>query len=205
MTTQPHSKIQLTHQLNFILEIDKLKGVIRRNRLVSGEREENSAEHSWHLAIMAMVLAEHANEPVDVSHVIRMVLVHDLVEIDAGDTYAYDAEANSNKEEREQAAAERIFGLLPDDQRRAFRALWDEFEARETTDARFANAIDRVLPLMQNYHSYGKSWRKHHVRADQVRERMAPVRDGSESLWQYTEELIESGIEKGYLTNRDSV
>src|SRR5690606_13001631 len=141
---------RLQAQLAFLLEIDRLKRILRRTSLVGGDRRENSAEHSWHLAVMAMILAEHANEPVDALHVLKMLLVHDIVEIDAGDTFAYDVQANQDKEAREQAAAERIFGLLPADQRDEIRAMWEEFDARVTPEARFANAMDRLMPALQN-------------------------------------------------------
>src|SRR5437762_7515762 len=140
-------------QIRFILEIDKLKTILRRTYLLNVDRSENTAEHSWHLAIMAILLAEHANEPVDVSRVVKMVLIHDIVEIDAGDTYFYDAAAALDKSEREQAAADRLFGILPPDQGLELRELWEEFEANETADARFALALDRFIPQLHNYHT----------------------------------------------------
>jgi len=193
------SNDHLRGQIAFILEIDKLKNIMRRNYILGGERFENSAEHSWSLALMAVLLAEHANEPVDVARVVKMVLVHDIVEIDAGDTYCYDADAHDDKQAREQRAADRIFGLLPDHQRDECRALWDEFEARGTPNAKFANAIDRLLPLMQNYQAYGRSWQANHVRADQVRERMVPVAESSEVLAQFVDAIIGRAVHEGYL------
>src|SRR2546430_2109734 len=162
-------------QLQFILEIDKLKTISRRTYLLNAERLENTAEHSWHLAMLAMLLAEHANEPVNVSRVIRMVLVHDIVEIDAGDTYYYDPVGALDKADRESRAADRLFGLLPADQGKELRDLWEEFEACRTPDARFAAALDRFMPQLHNYHTRGKSWSEHGVTADRVLERNACI------------------------------
>lgn len=159
---------RLTAQIAFIVEIDKLKQIFRQNVLTDGSRRENDAEHSWHMATMAVVLAEYADPATDLARVIRMLLIHDLVEIDAGDTFLYDAAAGADQMARERAAAERLFGLLPADQAQALRALWDEFEARETLDARFARALDRLQPMILNHHSQGGSWRQHGITADQV-------------------------------------
>jgi len=189
---------RLAQQIEFILEIDKLKAVIRRNLILCGERNENSAEHSWSLGMMAVLLAEHSSEAIDIAHVVKMVLVHDLVEIDAGDTYCYDAAGNVDKEEREKKAADRIFGILPDDQRDELRGLWDEFEERCTAEAKFANSIDRLLPLMQNYQAHGASWKGHGVRVDQARERMAPVREGSIAIADAVDRMIDRALEEGY-------
>lgn len=193
------SQPRLAQQIGFILEIDRLKTVLRQTRILHEERHENSAEHSWHLAMMATVLAEHAREAVEVSRVVELVLVHDIVEIDAGDTFCYDTEAVEDQSERERQAAERLFGLLPDDQRDRLRLRWEEFEARETPEARFAHAVDRIMPLLHNYHSGGGSWRRHGVNDQQVRRRMAPVRDGSEALWQMVEEMIDAAVAQGML------
>jgi putative hydrolase of HD superfamily len=173
---------RLADQLAFIIEMDRLKHVLRRSPLADGSRRENSAEHSWHLAVMAMTLAEYANEPVDVAKVVRMTLVHDIVEIDAGDTFAYDTAGYEDKAEREQRAAEVIFGLLPPDQAAEFRALWEEFEERATPEARFANALDRLAPLMLNYYNGGQVYRGNGVTAEQIRGRMAPVAQGAAEL-----------------------
>ena len=190
---------RLQQQVQFILEIDKLKSILRRSYLLNQERHENSAEHSWHLAMMAILLNEYANEKVDVSHVLKMVLVHDLVEIDAGDTYCYDADANSDKPEREQKAADRLFALLPEDQGNELRSLWEEFEERATPEAKFANALDRMMPMMHNYYTQGKSWKEHNVVSDNVFERNSVMQHGSEKLWEFTQSLIEDALEKGYL------
>src|SRR6056297_294642 len=156
---------RLEQQVAFILEIDRLKTIYRRTYLTDTSRFENSAEHSWHIAVMAMLLAEHANTlEVDQLRVIKMLLIHDLVEIDAGDTFAYDTAAHADKAAREQAAADRLFGLLPADQAAEFRALWDEFESRQTPEAKFAGALDRLQPLLHNLYTHGRSWREHGVR-----------------------------------------
>ena len=186
-------------QLQFILEIDKLKTISRRTYLLNAERLENTAEHSWHLAMLAMLLAEHANEPVNVSRVIRMVLVHDIVEIDAGDTYYYDPVGALDKADRESRAADRLFGLLPADQGKELRDLWEEFEACRTPDARFAAALDRFMPQLHNYHTRGKSWSEHGVTADRVLERNACIAEGSVKLWERTQSLLNDAVAKGFL------
>ena len=190
---------RLQQQLAFILEADRLKQVIRRSYLVDASRLENSAEHSWHLALMALVLQEHANEEVSLLRVLQMVVIHDLVEIDCGDTYLFDDAAQAGKLAREELAAARLFGLLPPDQAAEFYALWQEFEARETADARFANALDRLIPLLHNYHSRGRSWQEHGIRSQQVRDRLASIDSGSLELWSYAEALIEAAVAEGIL------
>ena len=190
---------RLAQQLRFICEVDRLKTILRRTLLMDESRLENTAEHSWHLALMAIVLQEHANEPVDLGKVLRMILIHDIVEIDAGDTYAYDVEGNVGKAEREQAAADRLFGLLPDDQTDEIRALWDEFEERQTPEARFANALDRFQPMVHNYRTRGRTWQEHGVDRGQVVARNQPMDDGSQQLWSYTELFIEQAVEIGWL------
>jgi putative hydrolase of HD superfamily len=190
---------RLAHQLAFVLEIDRLKGVLRRTLLCDRSRNENSAEHSWHIALMAVLLAEHAAAPVDVARVVEMLLVHDVVEIDAGDTYVYDLEANRDKEEREQRAAERLFGLLPADQAAAVRALWDEFEARATPEARFAHAVDRLQPLLHNFATEGAAWRQHGVVQEQVVSHNRHMAEGAPRLWEHARRLIAAAVERGYL------
>jgi len=190
---------RLSQQLQFIVEIDKLKTVLRQSYLTNGERHENSAEHSWHLAVMAMLLGEHAEEGVDLCQVLRMLLVHDIVEIDAGDTYCYDEEADSGKADRERQAADRIFGLLPGDQADGLRELWDEYEAQITPEARFAMALDHLMPLLHNYHTEGKSWREHAITKDQVLAHNACIGDSSPRLWHFAEAMIEEGVARGYL------
>jgi putative hydrolase of HD superfamily len=190
---------RLAQQIGFILEIDKLKTVLRQTLLIDRSRRENTAEHSWHLAMMAITLADHADRPVDIGRVIRMLLVHDLVEIDAGDTFVYDFAANQDKAAREAAAAERIFGLLPSDQGTELRSLWQEFEARTTPDAAFAAALDRLQPLLHNFHTEGSTWRQHGITVEQVMTLNRTIAQGSQRLWAYTERLIEEALARGFL------
>ena len=190
---------RLEKQLAFIKEVDKVKEITRQNYLASGSRREGDAEHQWHLAIMAMILSEHANEEIDVAHVIEMVLVHDLVEIDAGDTYAYDETAAATKRERELRAADRIFPILPDDQAAKIRALWEEFEAGETADAKFANAIDRFQPAFLNASSGGKSWMEHAVTKSQVLNRNKRIAEGAEVLWDVEKKMVDEHVRLGHL------
>ena len=190
---------RLRRQIEFLVEIDRLKSIVRQSLLMDGSRQENSAEHSWHLALFAIVLVEHSRAPVNLFRVLKMILVHDLVEIDAGDTYCYDEEANRNKEEREKKAAERIFSLLPPDQAVELRSLWEEFESRQTADAVFAAALDRLQPLLNNFRAGGVMWRKHGIRKEQVYSRNSPMEEGSPVLWEYAERMIEDAIEKGWI------
>jgi putative hydrolase of HD superfamily len=190
---------RLKAQLRFVVEIDKLKRVLRRTTLMDATRNENSAEHSWHLALMAVLLQEYVPERADLSRVVRMLLVHDIVEIDAGDTFCYDPEANLDKAEREKLAAERIFGLLPPDQAREMGALWEEFEGADTPDARFANALDRLQPLLHNLHTGGGTWRIHGVARDQVLARMQPIRVAMPDLWPFVEESLARAAEEGWV------
>lgn len=190
---------RLERQLAFLAEIDRLKSVLRRTTLCDGSRAENSAEHSWHLAVAALTLAEHAGPEVNVAHVVRMVLVHDLVEIDAGDTFAYDAQANEDKEAREQRAADRIFGMLPRGQGAELRALWEEFELGETPSARFAIALDRLQPLLSNHHAKGGSWKAHGVSRAQVLRRMAPIEQAAPLLWPTVLDIVEQNCALGHI------
>jgi 5'-deoxynucleotidase YfbR-like HD superfamily hydrolase len=186
---------RLKRQMDFLLEVDRLKEVYRQSYLISADRHENSAEHSWHLAIAALLLAEHANQPVNTSHVIRMVLVHDLVEIDAGDTFIYDTAGNLEKAVKEEKAADRIFGLLPPDQRDEWRALWQEFERRETAEAKFANSLDRLLPVLHNYFTNGRSWKEHGIIQEQALTKNAVIAEGSQTIWNLVETLIREAFE----------
>jgi len=187
-------------QVRFLIEADKLKRVQRQTYLTDASRRENSAEHSWHIAIAAMVFAEYARDrDLDLGRVIGMLLVHDLIEIDAGDTYCYDEAARADKKQREGSAADRIFSLLPSDQSAAFRGLWEEFEARRTPESRFANALDRFQPFLHNYVTAGRSWQEHRIQKGQVVGRMRPVEEGSETLWTYVLRLMDDAVEKGYL------
>ncbi len=189
---------RLVRQIEFILEIDKLKGVLRRTYLPAGRRE-NSAEHSWHLAMAALVLAEHARQKVNIARVVHMLLVHDIVEVDAGDTFLYDEAAQEQKADRERQAAERIFNLLPADQADWVRGLWDEYEQQQTPEARFAYAVDRFQPILLNYTCRGRMWREHGVTASRVRARNRPIEAGSVPLWEHAQSLIEDAVRQGFL------
>ena len=190
---------RLQQQLEFIIETDELKQVLRQTVLIGDGRRENDAEHSWHLALMAVILEEHSAEPVDVLKVVKMVIIHDLVEIDAGDTFAYDEEGQRGKQERERAAAKRIFALLPADVSEELRDLWEEFEARKTAEARYANALDRLQPLLLNYHSGGATWRNNEVVEEQVIGRNQHIEDGAPVLWTYAEQMIRAAVDEGKL------
>jgi putative hydrolase of HD superfamily len=190
---------RLAQQIQFVLEIDRLKQILRQTLLTDGSRRENSAEHSWHIAIMAIVLAEYAPEGTDLLQAIQMLLIHDLVEIDAGDTFCYDVQSNHSKVEREQAAAERLFGLLPLDQGAALRALWDEFEAQTTPTARFAAALDRIQPVLHNQQTQGGTWQQHGITRDRVMQRVAPVQFGAPDLWAFIQTIIDDSVAAGYL------
>ena len=187
---------RLKKQLDFMLELDKMKSIYRQTYVLHEDRKENDAEHSWHLAILAFMLEEYAAEPIDTLKVIKMVLLHDVVEIDAGDTYLYDEEGYKSKAEREEKAAQRIFGLLPDDQRDELRGLFEEFEANETPEARFAHVMDNFQPLLLNNANDGGDWRAHRVSRSQVWGRQAKTELGSAEIWEYTRELIEENIRK---------
>ncbi|MCX6215647.1 HD domain-containing protein [Spirosoma sp.] len=189
----------LIRQIEFIKEVDKLKYILRKTKLLGSERNENDAEHSWHLALMAVVLAEHANTAIDLLKVIKMLLIHDLVEIDAGDTFIYDSQKSHDNTEEERKAAERIFGLLPAEQARELIALWEEFEARLTDEAKFARAMDRLEPLLQNVSNKGGTWREFAVDFDQVYQKKQVIQQGSESIWAYAEQLLNESVESGIL------
>ena len=192
---------RLKKQMEFILEVDKIKFIGRQTYLSDGERKENDAEHSWHLALMTALLSEHANEKIDVRKTMLMVLVHDIVEIDAGDTYAYDAAGNATKRERELKAAKRIFHLLPEDQAEELFQLWEEFEACETPEAKFAHSMDNIHPIMLNDATGGKAWREHQVKKSQVEKRQESTRAGSETIMEVAEEIIRRNVENGNLKN----
>ncbi|MGJ3247600.1 MAG: HD domain-containing protein [Elainellaceae cyanobacterium] len=192
---------RLAQQIQFVIEIDKLKGILRQTLLTDSSRRENSAEHSWHLAMMAIALCEYSPVPVDTLRVIKLLLIHDLVEIDAGDTFCYDAQGNQDKADREIAAADRLFGLLPTDQGTKLRALWDEFEAKITPEARFARALDCLQPLLHNWQTDGGTWRIHTITRSQVLGRMQPVKDVSPELWSLVETILNEAIAAGHLQN----
>lgn len=190
---------RLEKQLDFILELDKLKNIKRRSYVADGSDHEDDAQHSWHLALMAMLLSEYAKEKVDVLHVIKMVLIHDAVEIDAGDTYAYDKEGNVTKREREEKAADRIFCILPEEQAQEMRSLWEEFEAAATPEAKFARTLDNVQPVLLNDITKGRSWKEHGVKAGQVLERNRITREGSDVLWNHVQCLVDKNQKLGNL------
>lgn len=195
---------RLEQQIQFLMELDKLKSVKRQTYLANGDRQENDAEHSWHLALMCMLLDEYSNAPIDKLKVMEMVLIHDVVEIDAGDTYAYDPEGNRTKRERELQAAERIFYLLPEDQAKRLRQLWDEFEEGQTPEAKFANSLDKIQPILLNDASGGRAWIEHQVRENQIQNRNVDTPKGSEALWAYAEKLIDENIKQGNIRKNDS-
>ena len=196
----PGQNSRFKKQIEFILEVDKLKHVLRQTVLMDRSRRENSAEHSWHIALLIPVLAEYSTETdIDMFQVMKILVIHDLVEIDAGDTYCYDDKGREDQAQREALAADRIFGLLPADQAAEFRALWEEFEKRESPESRFANALDRVQPFLHNYFTNGQTWQANNINSRQVHERMRPVKDGAPDLWEYVNNLIEDAVKKGIL------
>ena len=195
----------LSKQISFIKEIDKIKYIQRKTKLFNSDRPENDAEHSWHLAMMTIVLAEHADTPIDVLKVVKMVLIHDIVEIDAGDTFIYDTMKSHSNTDNELMAAKRIFGLLPGEQVDEFIAIWEEFEAGETNEAKFAKSMDRLEPLLQNTSNDGGTWKEFDVDYQQVYEKKKVIKDGSTSLWNYAENLINESVEKGILKKKKSI
>ncbi|MBC8662562.1 HD domain-containing protein [Vibrio parahaemolyticus] len=191
---------RLEKQLALLIELDKLKSVLRRTRVKSAEgRLENSGEHSWHVALMAVLMEEHANAPVDIRRVMKMLLIHDVVEIDAGDTFVYDTAASKDQAEKEIKAAERLFGMLPTDQGQELLALWQEFEAAQSDDAKYAKALDRLIPMLLNYHNNGQSWKENSVTREQALTINKRIEFGSVTLWDKAKELIEEATEKGWL------
>ncbi|HAV1334152.1 phosphohydrolase [Vibrio parahaemolyticus] len=187
-------------QLALLIELDKLKSVLRRTRVKSAEgRLENSGEHSWHVALMAVLMEEHANAPVDICRVMKMLLIHDVVEIDAGDTFVYDTAASKDQAEKEIKAAERLFDMLPTDQGQELLALWQEFEAAQSDDAKYAKALDRLIPMLLNYHNNGQSWKENSVTREQALTINKRIEFGSVTLWDKAKELIEEATEKGWL------
>jgi putative hydrolase of HD superfamily len=190
---------RITQQVVFIECLDRLKQVLRQNLVMDESRRENSAEHSWHIAAMAMVLAEYAPQPVDLLRVVKMLLLHDVIEIEAGDTFCYDVAGSRDKEEREMRAADRLFGLLPIDLASEFRSLWDEFETGETAEAGFANALDRFQVLLQNINTRGGTWRIHGIEKARVVQRMLPIKTGAPGLWPVVEDYLEQACVRGLL------
>ncbi|MCI5877992.1 MAG: HD domain-containing protein [Lachnospiraceae bacterium] len=193
-------KERLRQQFAFFKEIDKEKEIFRQTYLADASRKENDAEHAWHMAIMTVLLSEYANEEIDVLKTVTMLLIHDIVEIDAGDTYAYDPEGKKTQEERERKAADRIFHLLPDDQADKMYALWEEFEAQQTPEAKFARTMDNIQPMMLNDASNGLSWDEHQVKLSQILKRNERTAKGSEQIWEYAkEEFLQKNIQAGHI------
>ncbi len=191
---------RFSKQIAFLLELDKMKNIYRQTLVLHEDRAENDAEHSFHLAIMACILAEHAKEEINILHAIKMVLIHDVVEIDAGDTYCYDNVGYQDKAEREQKARDRIFAILPEDQKEEYIALWNEFEERKTPESKFANALDRIQPMLLNYQKGGISWKKHAIHAEQVEQRNLPItQEGSDSIYKLAQEIIKLAKQEGML------
>ena len=189
----------LLKQINFIKEIDKVKYIQRKTKLFNSDRRENDAEHSWHLAMMTLVLAEHSDVPIDILKVLKMVLIHDIVEIDAGDTFIYDTTKSHSNTDEERIAANRIFGMLPKEQADEFIAVWEEFENGQTNEAKFAKSMDRFEPLLQNTSNNGGTWAEFDVDYAKVYEKKKAIKDGSSTIWQYAEHLINESVEKGIL------
>lgn len=194
-------KERFQKQLDFILEIDKEKNILRQTHLTGYTRQENDAEHAWHMAIMIYLLKEYANEEFDVAKAMMMALVHDIVEIDAGDTYAYDVENKKTQEERERKAAERIFGILPEEQKEELKGLFEEFEVGETKEAKFVRAMDNLQPLLLNDSNNGKDWKRHGIKKSQVLKRQEKTKPGSEEIWDFSVKLVQENVEKGNLIN----
>lgn len=190
---------RLLKDIEFIVELDKMKSILRQTSIIGEDRREDDAQHSWHISIMAMILGEYTNEKVDVCKVIKMLLTHDLVEIGAGDTFCYDKVGNNDKRERELKAAENIFGMLDEDKGKELRALWDEFEEMETPEALFAASMDRLQPMLNNYHNKGGTWKKFNVSKENIYKRISPVQKSSDKLWEFVEHMLEDAFEKGYI------
>lgn len=193
---------RLEDKIDFILTLDQMKQITRQTYLSDGSRKENDAEHSWHLGMMVSLLAEYANEPIQIDRTMTMVLYHDVIEIKAGDTYAYDIEKNKTKKEREIKAADVLYGSLPQPENGYFRELWNEFEEQKTPEAKFANAMDCLQPILLTNRAEGKSWKEHDVEKSQIMGRVERIRPGSEILYQYARQIVENNIKKGYIKNQ---
>ncbi len=193
---------RLLKDIAFIVELDKMKSILRQTSIIGEDRREDDAQHSWHISLMAMVLSEYTDEKVDLLKVIKMLLIHDLVEIFAGDTFCYDEVGNADKREREVEAAEKIFGMLEEDKAKDLRSLWDEFEEIETTEAKFATAMDRLQPMLSNYNNNGGTWKKFDISQADIYKRISPVKESSDELWKFVEYMIEDAFEKGLISKR---
>lgn len=193
---------KLLKDIEFIIELDKMKSIFRRTQIIGQDRQEDDAQHSWHISIMAMVLSEYTNEKIDLLKVIKMLLSHDLVEIYAGDTLCYDKEGQLDKRERELMAAEKIFGILDDNKAEELRALWDEFEEMQTPESLFAASMDRLQPMLSNYKNEGGTWKLYDVSKTEIYKRIAPVKESSDELWSYVNYMIEDAFQKGLINKR---
>lgn len=191
---------RLLKDMEFIVELDKMKSILRQTSIIGEDRREDDAQHSWHISVMAMILGEYSNEKVDICKVIKILLTHDLIEIYAGDTFCYDKTANNDKRERELIAAEKIFGMLDEDKGKELRLLWDEFEEMETPEALFAAAMDRLQPMLSNYNNNGGTWRKFDVPKEDIYKRIDPVKRSSDELWNFVEYMIEDAADRGLIT-----
>lgn len=185
--------------MEFIVELDKMKTILRQTSLIGEDKREDDAQHSWHISIMAMILEEYSNEKIDICKVIKMLLTHDLIEIYAGDTFCYDKKGNESKRERELEAADKIFGMLEEDKEKELRSLWDEFEEQKTPEALFAASMDRLQPMLNNYHNGGGTWKKFNVAKEDIYQRISPVKETSDELWEFVEYMIEDAEEKGLI------
>lgn len=193
---------RLLKDIEFIVELDKMKTILRQTSLINEDRQEDDAQHSWHISVMAMILSEYANEDIDSFKVIKMLLIHDLVEIYAGDTFCYDEIGNQDKKERELVAADKIFGMLAEDKGMELRALWDEFEEMKTPEALFAASMDRLQPMLNNYFNDGGTWQKFDVPQSDIYKRIGPVKESSDELWKFVEDMLEDALEKGLINRR---
>lgn len=193
---------RIMKDIEFIVELDRMKTILRQTSLITEDRREDDAQHSWHIAVMAMVLSDYANEEINVNRVIKMLLIHDLVELYAGDTFCYDEEGNKDKRQRELEAAEKIFGMLEPGKAAEFRGLWDEFEEMETPEALFAASMDRLQPMLNNYYNGGGTWRKRGVPQSDIYKRISPVKDSSDELWKFVEHMLEDAYDRGMIKKR---
>ena len=193
---------KLLKDIEFIVELEKMKSVYRRTQIIGQDRQEDDAQHSWHISVMAMLLSEYANEEIDTAKVIKMLLIHDIVEIHAGDTFCYDKEGNMDKHEREVAAADKIFSILDQKKGDELRALWEEFEEMKTPEALFAASMDRLQPMLSNYKNNGGTWKKHDISKTDIYQRISPVKQSSDELWCYANYMIEDAFQKGLINKR---
>lgn len=192
---------RLLRDIEFIVELDKMKSILRQTSIIGKDQREDDAQHSWHIAVMAMVLGEYSNEKIDICKVIKMLLVHDLVEIYAGDTFCYDKKGNESKKERELMAADKIFNILEEDKGKELRALWEEFEEQKTPEALFAASMDRLQPMLNNYYNNGGTWQKYNVTKEDIYKRISPLKDSSEELWKFAENMIEDAYKRGLINH----